>query len=301
MSSRENTEAQLKRRAARNFKDIEVTRPDWDTSETVQITKTINPNWKFGGGANSAYAQVSTTATSARHIAIDPDAPGRSFIDNYKLCISAIVPRPIGFISTRAGDGSSENLAPMSFFQLVNADPPMFVVGIVSSIANAKDTLRNLVETKECVLNVVSEGVIEAVNSTSIDTPYGVSEWDVSGLTPVYDCETVSCGRVKECVFSIEAKVESIREFESRSTPGAKSGTLVTLEATRFWAREDAVNEERNMLELSVLRPISRLGGVTYGRTTQVIELPRPFFEKDLGGMEVIEQLKAQRKERQQA
>lgn len=256
-SNRDEVEAQLKRRAARNFKDAEASRPDWDATPSIHFTKSPDPNWKFGNGANSTHAQVSPTAATAKHIAIDPEASGRSFMDNYKLCISAVVPRPIAFISTRARDASSENLAPMSFFQLVNAEPPIFVVGITSSIADAKDTLRNLVETRECVLNIVSEGIIEAVNSTSIDAPYGVSEWDVSGLTPVYDCETVSCARVKECIFSIEAKVESIREFESRRMPGVKSGSLVTLEATQFWARADALNEEKNQLDLQVSNHLS--------------------------------------------
>ncbi|KAH9204441.1 hypothetical protein DL95DRAFT_496154 [Leptodontidium sp. 2 PMI_412] len=273
----------------------QTSRPDWDTAPSVYFTKSPDPNWKFGNGANSTHAQASPTAATAKHIAIDPEAFGRSFVDNYKLCISAVVPRPIAFISTRARDASSENLAPMSFFQLVNAEPPIFVVGITSSIAEAKDTLRNLVETRECVLNIVSEGIIEALNSTSIDAPYGVSEWDVSGLTPVYDCETVSCARVKECIFSIEAKVESIREFDSRRMPGVKSGSLVTLEATRFWAREDALNEEKNQLNLQVLRPMSRLGGITYGRVMQIMELPRPFFEQDLQGMEGISKLKKKR------
>lgn len=172
--------------------------------------------------------------------------------DNYKLCISAVTPRPIAFISTRAKDGSSENLAPMSFFQVVNVDPVIFVIGITSSIADAKDTLRNLVESRECVINIVSEGVIEAVNSTCINTPYGVSEWDVSGLTPMYDCKTVSCARVGECIFSIEGKVESIREFDSKTAPGTKSGSMVTVEATGFWAREDAIDEKLALIDLDV-------------------------------------------------
>ncbi|KAL6823216.1 hypothetical protein V8C40DRAFT_266758 [Trichoderma camerunense] len=129
--------------------------------------KTPNPDWKFGDGANQTHVE-----TSVKHIAIDPYKPGRSLIDNYKLSISVVVLRLIVFISTRLKDGSKENLAPMSFFQMINADPPLFIFAVNSPLAAAKDTLWNLVETGECVINVVSEGIIEAVNATSIDAPY---------------------------------------------------------------------------------------------------------------------------------
>lgn len=94
--------------------------------------------------------------------------------------------------------------------------------------------------------------MIEAANATSIDSPYGVSEWVVSGLTPVRDAQTVRCARVGEAVVSIEAKLDYVREYESRDTPGKISTTVVIVEGTRFWVREDAVNEERSLVDLSV-------------------------------------------------
>ncbi|RMJ03760.1 hypothetical protein CDV36_014718 [Fusarium kuroshium] len=235
-----------------NFKELEASRPPWDSVPApIRYTQTPDPNWSFGGGANHTQHEASATAATARHVSIDPFTKGRTLIDNYKLLVSGIVPRPIAFISTRSRDGKSENLAPMSFFQLVNVDPPILAVSITSPLADAKDTLLNLLETHECVISIISEGFVEAANATCINTPYGASEWIISGLTPVYDCQTVKCARVKESVFSIEAKLESVREFSSRLNPGAKSGSLVLLEASHFWAREDALNEEENMLDLA--------------------------------------------------
>ena len=138
--------------------------------------------------------------------------------------------------------------------------------------------MRNLSETKECVINVISEHFIEAANSTSINAPYGVSEWAISGLHPA-ECTTVKASRVKEAVFSIEGKLVETKEFESRATPGKKTGVLAIIEGTRFWVREDAINSERNIVDPNVLRPMSRFGGITYGRTTEGFELPRPDFE----------------------
>lgn len=136
-------------------------------------------------------------------------------------------------LSTASADGKSTNLAPFSCFNLVNHDPPLFVVGFSCTVSEAKDTLRNILDTKECVINIISDWYIEAANATSVNTPYGMSEWDVSGLTPVHDCETVNCARVKEAVVSIEAKLDIIKEFDSRANKGAKSGTMVILEGTR--------------------------------------------------------------------
>ncbi len=122
---------------------------------------------------------------------------------------------------------------------MINHDPPLFIIGFSSpapgpdgssSSGPVKDSVRTLVESGECVINIISEGFIEAANSTSVNAPYGVTEWVVSGLTPAYDCAHVKCARVKEAVFSIEGKLESVREFESRATPGKKSGTLAIIE-----------------------------------------------------------------------
>ena len=58
---------------------------------------------------------------------------------------------------------------------------------------------------------------------------------------------------------------------------------MAIVEGTRFWVREDAINEERNLVDPGVLRPISRLGGITYGRLVEGFELPRPDFEEEKG------------------
>jgi flavin reductase (DIM6/NTAB) family NADH-FMN oxidoreductase RutF len=286
MSVSTAAEAEIKRNPHPDFKKVEASRPDWDTGAQFHYTKTAEPGWAYGDGANKL------DTSTAKHITIDPYEPGRPAPFNYKLLISSIVPRPIGFVSTRSADGKETNLAPFSYFNMVNHDPPLFVVGFASGLAKPKDTLRNLVESKECVVNIISEGFVEAANATSVDAPFGASEWDVSGLTPVYDCKDVKAARVGEAVFSVECKLESAREFESRATPGKKTGTMVVLEGTRFWVREDAINEEKNLVAPEVLRPISRLGGITYGRLTEALEIPRPVFEKDVGGMEGYEKLK---------
>lgn len=116
-----------------------------------------------------------------------------------------------------------------------------------------KDSLANLVATEECVLNIISEEYIEAANFCSINAPAGTSEWALSGLHPAKST-LVKPDRVKEAVFSIEAKLVETREWESRVTPGKKTGVLAIVEGARFWVREDAIDEEGVLIDPAVSR-----------------------------------------------
>lgn len=254
-------ESDIKRNPHPDFKGVEASRPPFDRDAAFSFTQTAQPNWQPGDGANDTLP-AGDDAAAHKHVTIDPYAPDRSPVNNYKLLISAIVPRPIAFVSTRSADGTTTNLAPFSYFQLIHHDPPLFVIGFASSLeasARGKHSLHNLAATGECTINIISEHFLEAANATSVNAPYGVSEWAVSGLTPAYDCETVRCARVREAVFAVEGKLESVREFESRSRPGKMGGTMAVVEGVRFWAREDAVNEERSLIDPAVGNPSSLL------------------------------------------
>ncbi|KAI9829932.1 MAG: hypothetical protein M1819_005904 [Sarea resinae] len=271
---RMDSEKTVQRNPHPDFGKVQASRPDWDEKSAWSYRKTRDPDWKPGQGGNDGGESL-----NENHVEIDPYEEGRPAAFNYKLLISGIVPRPIGFISTQSSDGKSTNLAPMSYTQVVNHDPPIFVVGFAGGMENAKDSLRNLVDTQECVINIISEHFIEAANFTSINSPYGVSEWALSGLHPA-TCTTVKASRVKESVFSVEGKLMETKEFTSRANPTKKTGVLAIIEGTRFWVRDDAINEERNLIDPAVLKPMARLGGITYGRVTEGFELPRPDWDQ---------------------
>ncbi|KAI1877729.1 hypothetical protein JX265_003737 [Neoarthrinium moseri] len=254
-----------------NFKETEAQRPDFDYSNApIPVTKSPNPDWEYGSGVRQ-----DATARDAAHREIDPYAADRPMVSNYRLLVSGIAPRPVGFLSTVSADGQSKNLAPFSYFQVIDHDPPMFVVGFSARPGRVKDTYRNLAETGECVINTVSENMIEAVNATSIDAPYGVSEWDISGLHEA-PTSTVRPSRVRESVFSVEGKVVDIKEFNDHAREGMSIASLVLIKATRFWVREDATNADVSHIDLNKLRPIAQLGGMAYGRISSTFDLPRP-------------------------
>lgn len=193
-----DNEKQIQRNPHGNFKEVEASRPGWDNDATWHYTQTRNPSWKPGDGAND-----NGESLKKNHICIDPYEDGRPATFNYKLLISAIIPRPIGFVSTRSKDGTSTNLAPFSYTQVINHDPPVFIVGYAGGFDKQKDSLKNLMESGECTINIISEHYLEAANATSVNAPYGVSEWALTGLTPA-ECEVVKASRVKEAVFSVE-------------------------------------------------------------------------------------------------
>jgi flavin reductase (DIM6/NTAB) family NADH-FMN oxidoreductase RutF len=197
-----DAEKDVKRNPHPDFKKVEASRQPFDTNASWNIKQTLDPSWKIGSGANDGGASLKIP-----HVEIDPYEAGRPAVFNYKLLISGIIPRPIGFLSTRSADGKSTNLSPFSYTQVINHDPPLFIVGFAGGFDNAKDSLKNLKESGECVINMISEHFIEAANATSINAPYGVSEWAISGLTPA-PSTTVKASRVKEAVFAIEGKLE---------------------------------------------------------------------------------------------
>ncbi|CAM1507746.1 Fc.00g045940.m01.CDS01 [Cosmosporella sp. VM-42] len=269
-----------------NFEETLAKRPDFDHSNApIEVTKSPSPDWSYGEGVPK-----DLLGEGQVHKEIDPYAPDRPMVNNYRLLISGIAPRPIGFISSISGDGKTKNLSPFSYFQVIDHDPPMFVVGFSSRPGRVKDTFRNLKETGECVINTVSENMIEAVNASSIDAPYGVSEWEVSGLTEA-PTTTVKPSRVQESVFSIEGKVMDIKEFEDHTKPGMSVASLVLIKASRFWVREDAANEDFSHIDLEKLRPLGQLGGMSYGRITSTFEMPRRRWQDEQPNNELLTKL----------
>lgn len=240
-----DAEETIKRNPHPDFKKVEASRPPFDHSNQWHFVQTPKPDWKPGDGANNS------SGLSKKHREIDPYTEGRPANHNYKLLISGIVPRPVGFVSTITEDGKSTNLAPFSFFNVISHDPPLFILGFSGGYNRPKDTLTNLLATKECVLNIISEDYIEAANHCALNAPAGISEWSFSGLHPAKS-SVVKPDRVQEAVFSIEAQLVDTKEWESRATPGKKTGVLGIVEGVRFWVREDAIDEDGVLIDPAV-------------------------------------------------
>jgi flavin reductase (DIM6/NTAB) family NADH-FMN oxidoreductase RutF len=287
-------EALVQRNPHADFPAIEATRPNYDPTTFWIPTKTPKPSWKPGDGASMDGWH------GKRMVTIDPHEPGRTSNQNYKLMISTTVPRPIALVSTISADGKRQNLAPYSYassytplapllsyliflthsryFNNVASDPPMYSISFAGKDAN--DSLTNLLETEEMCISIVSDWFLEAANFTSVNTPPHLSEWPLAGLHPLKSSK-VRPPHVAESAFSMECKLYSVTPLFSKSkvnedgTP-ERANTLVLVEAVMFHAREDAIDQKRETVDLKVLRPVWRGGGITYGTCFGGWETPRP-------------------------
>ena len=134
------------------------------------------------------------------------------FSEVHKLMIGSIVPRPIAFVSTLSKTGSN-NIAPFSYFNGVCSKPPtiMFAPARRGWDGKEKDTLINIRDNKEFVINMVSENFAEKMVSCSTDFDSDVDEFQISGLTP-QQSEKISTPRLKESKISFECKLNQIVE-----------------------------------------------------------------------------------------
>jgi flavin reductase (DIM6/NTAB) family NADH-FMN oxidoreductase RutF len=195
---------------------------------------------------------------------------GQSWIENYKLLIGSIVPRPIAFVSTESREGI-RNLAAFSFFNGVCPKP--FIVSFAPMFKTVngapKDTLKNIEETGEFVVNIVSESIVEQMNQTAPEYGFEVDEFDVAKLTPIASV-VVKPPRVAESKIQMECKKVEILKFGS----GAGAGALVLGEVVRMHVEDSVYRDGKIILE--ELAPVARLAGDTYARATDLFELKRP-------------------------
>ena len=201
-------------------------------------------------------------------LSIDPSEEAPANI--YKLMVGAIVPRPIAFVSTLDERGV-RNLAPFSFFSAVCSRPPtvLFCPGIRASTREGKDTLKNVLATKEFVVNIVSEEIAVQMNQTSAEVGPEVDEFELSGLTPLASL-IVRPPRVAESPVQMECKLREVVRISDQ--PGGAS--IVIGEVLRFHIREDLIDNFR--VDPDRLKAIGRMGGPTYSTTRDRFDMERP-------------------------
>lgn len=189
--------------------------------------------------------------------------------DRHKILISTILPRPIAWVSSMDREGNL-NLAPFSFFTAVCNDPMtlLFCPGIPTATGVKKDTLRNIEEIPEFVINLTNEETAEAMNLTATTLPYGQSEFEWARLTPV-PSDTIRVPRVAEAPVAFECKLQRIVMISEQ--PGG--GAAVFGEVQRIHLRDDLYLD--GQVPVDKLKPIGRLGGNGYVRVTDTFGMER--------------------------
>ncbi|MCE9602356.1 MAG: flavin reductase family protein [Gemmatimonadetes bacterium] len=183
-----------------------------------------------------------------------------------------IVPRPIALVSTVSAGGVG-NLAPFSFFAMGGQNPQSIAFcPVADRDGNPKDTLRNVLETGEFVINVVSRSMIERVNQASAPYPFEVDEFDAAGFTRV-PSTVVTPPRVGESLAQLECEVFQIVPHGS----GPQHSTWVIGEVLVLHV-DDSLIAEDGLPDTTRLHPAARLGRQEWAYVTaqNMLILPRP-------------------------
>ncbi|MGI8723227.1 MAG: flavin reductase family protein [Geodermatophilaceae bacterium] len=182
----------------------------------------------------------------------------------YSILNAIVVPRPIAWVSTRSADGV-DNLAPHSFYTVASVDPP--VVQFTS--VGRKDSLRNVEETREFVVNLAPEPLFERINATATNFPIEQSEFDEVGVA-LEPSETVLPYRVRDSPAAIECELHSTVSFGDC--------TVVFGQVKLVVVSESAMRDGRPAIDL--LAPLARLGGNDWATVREVRTIGRIPYEK---------------------
>ncbi len=194
---------------------------------------------------------------SGMRVNIDPELSDRTSF--YRLLTATVVPRPIAWVSTSSADGT-DNLAPHSFFTIASVSPP--VVQFTS--VGRKDSLRNVEETGEFVVNLAPEGLFEQINATATDFPRGVSEFEACGVEREPSLR-VKPPRVAQSPVALECELHSTLRI---------GDSTVVFGRVVHAAVDESVMVEGHP-EMALMRPLTRLGKNEWGTLGGIKEIAR--------------------------
>ncbi|KAJ7188153.1 flavoprotein oxygenase [Mycena filopes] len=252
-------------------------RSQFNPHAAFALTDPPNPKWTYGGASPW----------------LDPAVPRKSFDfsklsskDTYTLLTSAIVPRPIAFVSTLSADGVP-NLAPFSYFSMVGHLPALLSVSFSLSQKRSKHSRDNIVATREFTVNIISEAFIEAANCTAAEAPADVDEWILSGLT-MTPSTLVRPACVMESAVSLECELYFLKDLCPPDQPDLITTTLAVGLIKTAHVHESVFSADGTAVDPGKLRPISRLGGTTYARLLEGFDLERTSWKAARPAYETI-------------
>jgi flavin reductase (DIM6/NTAB) family NADH-FMN oxidoreductase RutF len=187
----------------------------------------------------------------------------------YKLLTGTVIPRPIAWVATIDSFGTN-NLAPFSFFNVVSEDPPHVMFSTVRTGNKNKDTLNNIILNKQFVVNLVTEDVVEQMNTTSQSVASDVDEFELANVTPI-DSISVKPKRVKESLVHFECEMVHHYFIESHQNGGACIiiGKIITMHV------DDSILQENHRINLETYKPVARLAGSNYSKMGEIFSIKR--------------------------
>ena len=192
-------------------------------------------------------------------IEICPNKTSVKDLHNYLL--SSIGPRPIALASTIDLNGVN-NVSPFSFFNVFSANPPIAIFSPARRVRNntTKDTLENIQEIKEVVINIVNHEIVEKAFLTSDDYPRNIDEFVKAGLTPV-GSKKIRPYRVLESPVQMECKVNEIIKLGNKG--GA--GNLIICEIILIHINPNILDDNQQ-IDQNKIKLVGRMGKSWYSK-----------------------------------
>lgn len=189
--------------------------------------------------------------------------------ENYGLLTGGVTPRPIAWISTRSTDGI-DNLAPYSFFTVASCNPPVLLYTQVTQRSGIdKDTLQNLNETGECVVNIVNSPLLKKMNLTSTALNIDESEFTFADVDSCPSNKVLPLS-VKESPVRYECTLRQVISISGLPTGGA----VVLLDVKSVYIRDDLY--ENGQINQQLIDSVGKMGGNHFNLTSNNIEIDRP-------------------------
>ncbi len=192
--------------------------------------------------------------------------------ETHRLLLGGIAPRPIAFVGTVDKDGHP-NLSPFSFFNAFGVNPPVicFSPAYAGRTGKPKDTLLNILETKECTVSIVTYDMVRQASLASAPFERGIDEFVKAGFTKLPSQKVKPFG-VAESPFVMEAKL--LKHIDFGGKPG--SANMLVCEVLLIRVSEDILNE-KGSIDPRKIDQVARMGGIWYTRAAQgLFELPQP-------------------------
>lgn len=187
----------------------------------------------------------------------------------YKLLTGAIIPRPIGWISSISEDGIN-NLAPFSYFNAVGDDPPHVMFSAGRGNNTNKDTLNNVLNTKQFVVNMVTEALAEKMNLTAQSVPSHVDEFALAHIDSIPSIK-VKPLRVKESPITFECELVHHYFLEDHKNGGA----CIIIGRIVMMHFDESVLMDNYKINLESYKPIARLAGSNYAKIGELFSIKR--------------------------
>jgi flavin reductase (DIM6/NTAB) family NADH-FMN oxidoreductase RutF len=176
--------------------------------------------------------------------------------ERYKFLSAVVIPRPVALVTSKDQSGLC-TAAPFSFFNVFSDDPAIAILGIgAKSNGGSKDTLQNIRDVKEFVINMVDSSIIGAMHIASAELPSNESEIDYAGVTLI-NSQTVGVQRIAEAPASLECELFQIMDLTERRA-------LVLGRIKAIHIKDDLIDPITKRIIPEKYSPIARLFGDHY-------------------------------------